>query len=262
VKVTPPPKPPSACADAGTQVIYVITQLRNLVAYDPPSNTFRLVGAIQCPGTSDTPFSMAVDRSGNAYTVYGSGEFFELHPSANGVACTRVAFSVGDSGISPTFGMGFAADAVGGGETLYIAGAAPPFVLARVPIPGFTAQPIGVLSGLVSPELTGTGGGDLFAFSGADCVGGGVCATSAIAQLDKTTGNVVGLDVLENLDRGRGWAFGFWGGDFYLFTSPTTTNGSLVTRFDPTTLSQQQVNTYPESIVGAGVSTCAPLGTP
>jgi hypothetical protein len=280
VQVKPDAAPPSACADAGTQVFYVITESKNLVEFDPPSNTFRTIGAIQCPGVLDEiPFSMAVDRSGNAYAVYQSTRpdagseifFFELRPSASGVACTRVAFSAGDAGVAPTFGMGFSGDAVGGGETLYIAGAAPPYMLARVPIPGFTAQPIGALSGLVQPELTGTGAGDLFGFSGAQCSDAGPCpgfqcATSSIAQIDKTTGKVLGLDLLANFPQGNGWAFGFWGGVFYIFTAPQTNcmfaTTSLVTRFDPATQTRQQVNTYPEVIVGAGVSTCAPLERP
>jgi hypothetical protein len=279
VHVTPDASPPSACADAGTQVFYIITDGNNLVAFDPPSNTFRPIGPIRCPGidSGQLPFSMAVDRSGTAYTVYDSGAFFELHPSASGVTCTPVAFSTGGD-FPQVFGMGFSGDAVGGGETLYIAGALRPYTLARVPIPGFTAQPIGALVGLVHPELTGNGGGDLFAFSGVDCgpIAGCVasmttdciaCSTSSIAQLDKTTGKVVAVDVLRNFDQGDGWAFGFWGGVFYIFTAPETMPGvgatsSLVTRFDPATQSLQQVNTYPQKIVGAGVSTCAPLGKP
>ncbi len=59
---------------------------------------------------------------------------------------------------------------------------------------------------------------------------------------------------------GGGWAFGFWGGEFYLFTTNTTdpSLSSIVTRFDPGDQSQVTVASLPETIVGAGVSTCAP----
>lgn len=281
VRVTPQPEPPSACADAGTTVIYTITSSPSsdhLLAYDPPSNSFSLIGSIQCPGTDprDSPFSMAVDQTGTAYTVFNSGGLFELHPSASGVTCVQVGSVIASGGVNSTFGMGFSEDAVGGGESLYIAGSLQPYELARVGVPGFAVQPIAALAPtLFHPELTGTGAGDLFAFSGADCALSSMCtpgpeqgdceqcSTSAIAQIDKTTAKVTGFDVLEDLPLGSGWAFAFWGGQFYIFTAPTSVAmGSIVTRFDPTTGALQRIQSYPEVIVGAGVSTCAPLVAP
>jgi hypothetical protein len=275
IQMTPPPPPPPICADAGVQVFYVVTTSNSLLEFDPASNTFRMLGTIQCPGVpqGSTPFSMAVDRTGNAYTVFSLGDFYELRPSASGVSCSRVALSLGSTGVSSTFGMGFTADDVGGGESLYIAGSVAPYELARVPIPGFTAQAIGVPTGLAHPELTGNGAGDLYAFSGADCAVSSncvpdtmtdcvVCNSSSIAQIDKATGKVIGVDALQNFAQGDGWAFGFWGGDFYIFTSPHGSQVSIVTRFDPATQSLQTVNEYPQVIVGAGVSTCAPLEMP
>jgi hypothetical protein len=56
---------------------------------------------------------------------------------------------------------------------------------------------------------------------------------------------------------GSGWAFAFWGGDFWVFTAPA--GDSRITRFRP---SDGSVTTVVDSlgaiIVGAGVSTCAP----
>jgi len=57
---------------------------------------------------------------------------------------------------------------------------------------------------------------------------------------------------------GGSWAFAFWGGDFYTFTAQDLNAGSVVTRFRPSDGSIVQVGHTAESIVGAGVSTCAP----
>jgi hypothetical protein len=67
---------------------------------------------------------------------------------------------------------------------------------------------------------------------------------------------------LPGVDLGGAWAFAFWGGDFYLFTAPGG-NGtsSLVTRYRPSDGSVTQVAMAPGvTIVGAGVSPCAPGG--
>ncbi|MGH7281076.1 MAG: hypothetical protein ACRELY_06100, partial [Polyangiaceae bacterium] len=64
-----------------------------------------------------------------------------------------------------------------------------------------------------------------------------------------------GTDPLPGVTIQGGWAFGFWGGDFYTFTGG---GPSTVTRFRPSDKSIVQVATYPSEIVGAGVSTCAP----
>jgi hypothetical protein len=59
------------------------------------------------------------------------------------------------------------------------------------------------------------------------------------------------------------WAFSFWGGSFYLYTSNGVSN-STVTKFDPTTktVDSSYTLTAPVIIDGAGVSTCAPLTPP
>ena len=64
-------------------------------------------------------------------------------------------------------------------------------------------------------------------------------------------------DVLPGVTQGNAWAFAFWGGDFYMFTAPDVA-GSIVQRFRPSTGAITHVADYPERIVGAGVSTCAP----
>ncbi len=57
------------------------------------------------------------------------------------------------------------------------------------------------------------------------------------------------------------WAFTFWGGAFYLYTSEDGLTNTTVTRFDPVTktVDTSYKLTAPAVLDGAGVSTCAPL---
>jgi hypothetical protein len=79
-------------------------------------------------------------------------------------------------------------------------------------------------------------------------------------EIDKDTAAVTTLAPLPGIVFGGGWAFAFWGGDFYTFTAPGGTNSSsIVNRYRPSDGSIVQVATTPGlTIVGAGVSTCAP----
>jgi hypothetical protein len=208
---------------------------------------------------------MAVDKTGVAYVVYNDGELFRVSTAT--AACQRTSFASGQRGFPSTFGMGFSQDTTDTGETLFVAsggvngGTVPR--LASITTTNFTLRIVGNLSPAIdSPELTGTGAGDLFGFyatSGAtpcDNISTGTCPDSAIGQIDKTTGRVTNQAVLFGRAQGTAWAFAFWGGDFYTFTAPT--DGTIVTRFDPTDGSAAVVAQRSDRIVGAGVSTCAP----
>jgi hypothetical protein len=88
---------------------------------------------------------------------------------------------------------------------------------------------------------------------------------SAIGQIDKANGGLLGETILPNVAQGCGWAFAFWGGDFYTFTAPPAPGGacgamtlSVVWRYRPADGSQNEIAKFGEEIVGAGVSTCAP----
>jgi hypothetical protein len=98
-------------------------------------------------------------------------------------------------------------------------------------------------------ELSGTGDGRLFAFYQTP-------PGSAIAQVDKATGRVIAESPLPSIQQNDHWAFAFWGGDFYTFTG--TRGSTEVNRFRPADNSVTRVTTLGASIVGAGVSTCAP----
>jgi hypothetical protein len=254
VRVVPVPEGTTgACVDAGTTRIYVVTQQNSLLSFYPPAATFAPIGRLSCPVTINadaTPYSMAVDRAGTAYVLYrdvsDNAELFRV--STVTASCVATGF------IRPfAFGMGYSTNPADGGEVLYVAtdedsGAR----LATIDTRGFALAVVGAFEPLIQrPELTGTGAGDLFAFYA-------VADGSAIAQVDKSTAQSLGQSMLAGVYQNYAWAFGLWGGDFYTFTSPGTPPGSAVTRFRPSDGSIVQVAHFPEQIVGAGVSTCAP----
>jgi hypothetical protein len=250
--------PPLDCLDAGATLVYVITENNTLYSFYPPTATFStVIGNIACPSTSQ-PFSMAVSRSGVAYIVFYDGTLYEVDTQSATLPCMPTPFAMGQGGFAPRFGMGFSRDAVGTGETLYVAsgsngGTGGPLQLARIDTTTFQLTVIGNLTPSIDDtELTGTGAGDLFGFYATST------ASSEIAQIDKANAMVTGYAPLPGVAQGSGWAFAYWGGDFYTFTAPSTASGTVVTRYRPSDQSIVQVATLGDVVVGAGVSTCAP----
>jgi hypothetical protein len=261
------------CPDAGSTLVYVMTSDNVLMSFYPPTATFTTIGTIQCPdpgteGNPPTPFSMAVDRAGIAYVLFESGHVYRV--STRTAVCVPTTFVPGQAGFPLQFGMGFAAnvsadgggDAGGdGGETLYIGGdpgwgtnMPGPSMLGALDTASYAVTNIGpFVPVILQPELTGTGAGQLYGFWAATDT-----SDTSIVQIDKGTEAVTTLVTLPGVYFGAGWAFAFWGGDFYTFTAPTRTS-SIVTRYRPSDGSIVQVATTAGLvIVGAGVSTCAP----
>jgi hypothetical protein len=257
--------PLAVCADASDTLIYAVTEENTLVKFNPSSSQFTTIGGLDCPDPfGRNPFSMAVDREGNAYVLYYQpqsgggaepGSIFKVDLTSGG--CAATSYVPGQLGFLG-FGMGFVANDVGTGETLYVANSdTTPGRLGAIDETTLVLSLVGTFpASVVQAELTGTGDGRLFAFYNPSIATG--AAGSAIGQIDKTTGAVVGQAILPTVTQGGGWAFAFWGGAFYTFTSPTS-NGTVVQKYDPTDNSVVQVATYPEIIDGAGVSTCAPV---
>jgi hypothetical protein len=249
------------CPDAGATLIYLITSDNQLLSFYPPSAAFTLIGNIACPipdptDTMNTPFSMAVDRKGTAYVEFYRGQIFKV--STLTAACAATPFVIGQDNFN-TFGMGFSTNGGGPSETLYIAGgtlgaagSTPPNTdLGSIDVTDYQVTDIAPFNPFISDvELTGTGDGRLFAFWSQDQT-----SDTNISEINKATGDVIGSDDLPGTALGNGWAFGYWGGDFYTFTGM---GSSTVTQFDPSTKAQATIATYSSEIVGAGVSTCAP----
>ena len=238
----------SDCPDADSTFIYVVTDTNELLSFYPPTATFKPVGILNCPATKNaTPFSMAVDRKGAAYVVYSDGNLFKV--STKDASCKATAF-VPNQGDFSQFGMGFATIGVGPAEELYVASTANS-LLGKIDVSGsFKLTTVAAFNPAIDrAELTGTGDGRLYAFFAPGQ------NDSAVAEVDKTSGKIIGEDVLLGTSQGNAWAFAFWGGYFYLFTDPSN---QQVVRWDPATKQAQVVGGYSAPIVGAGVSTCAP----
>ena len=101
-----------------------------------------------------------------------------------------------------------------------------------------------------TPEMTGTGDARLYGFFSS--------APVTIAEIDRSNDHIMSQAPQPSVSIGGGWAFAFWGGTFWMFTAPGL--GTQVDNYDPAT--QQTKTVVPGgsgiTIVGAGVSTCAP----
>ncbi len=238
---------PNDCADAAVTLVYLFSESGNLLSFNPSNLAFKTIGKVNCP-TMATPNSMAVDHTGVAYAnlVGNTGEIWKINTGS--AACTSTSFKPQSGFIR--FGMGFTGD-LDGGESLYISDTQtnPSGALGQVDVMNFNVSVVGAYQpALPRCELTGTGDGKLYAFC-VESVG------SKLALVDQKTAKVIGSDDLK-VGGQVAFAFAFWGGDFWMFTG---SNGSTLTKYDPITKVESTVMTITDTIVGAGVSTCAPV---
>jgi hypothetical protein len=245
------------CGDVG-KVIYVVTSENVLLQFDPPTLAFTKIGKLSCPTSSGaTPFSMAVDRTGTAFVLFHDGNIFRV--STKDASCTSTSFSPGQSGFDQ-FGMGYVSDSAGSvGETLFVIdgsnfGSNSNKGLAQVSGQGVLSQVAqfdGGLSGRTG-EVTGRGDGKLFAFFVSN-------GSSSVAEIDKKTAHIISNEP-QPLSSISAWAFAHWGGSFYLFNAQG--GPSHVHKYTPGKGTVEVVKNAGYSIVGAGVSTCAPTEEP
>ncbi len=242
------------CAD-GTELIYTIDQLNGeLSQFAPTTKQFHDLGSLACPAMlGATPFSMSVDRTGVAWVLYNSGELFKV--AISGLGCTRSTWT-SPNGLK-VFGMGFSTDQPGGSaETLYIGGGASQtatsFMIAKVDISTMAATVLG--SQAILPEMTGTGGAELWGFMPD-------ASTARVVKFDKTTATVAKTFLEPSLaGTMAGYAFAHWGGNYWVFLQRTGETSSTVYEVDGMTGTIKSTTPAPgRTIVGAGVSTCAPI---
>jgi hypothetical protein len=269
-----------ACSADGVDVIYVVDDTNNLLSFDPRligvSDPFHLIGRLSCPAAAAlpdfmttspaTPFSMAVDRDATAWVLYNSGQIFNV--STANAACTATSFAPQQNAGRrwDVFGMGFVTDTAGGdAEKLWIGGGDVDGMtggdLGNVSPGALTVSRVGALSATVEygPELTGLGDATLWGFyPGA--------SQAFVQQIDKASGGGSGTKL--NIPGGLGgtvaaWAFAQWGGKFFIFVTTSDLLGndnSTVRSIDRATGAYMQISqNLPYKIVGAGVSTCAPV---
>ena len=265
----------SDCTEAA-KLIYVLSTDNDIYSFNPLQKAFKKIGPLGC-NTTMQPNSMAVDRDAVAYVNY-----VESDPVFGGdTAGTVFKVSTTDASCTPTpiklisgwfrLGMGFSSDAaMGTSEQLFVTGTgdvggntSPG--LGRIDLVKNNLVTLGQFTGALSgqsAELTGTGDARLFGFFTTTPV--------EVAEIDKVNkpGTILNTKKLPKVETPAAWAFSFWGGDFYLYTAPDPTlnpnRTTNVSRYRPSdgTTDPAYMTDIGFIIVGAGVSTCAPVEPP
>ena len=104
------------------------------------------------------------------------------------------------------------------------------------------------------PELTVTGDGQSWGVTPSYFIG--TVATPALLQIDPKSGVMLKAYAYDSVPGFSSWAMKFWGGSFWIFAD---SSGYRTRREAPS--KPELMGRYPRGngIVGAGVSTCAPL---
>jgi len=230
---------------AGSQWIYTVDDAGTLATFNPTSLEFTNIATLRCPSWG-TPFSMAVDQKAIAWVEYSDGNLFRVDTRTG--SCSPTSF-LSDWAFT-SFGMGFVYDPDSAVDTLFIAGTSNPTVLATISFPSLSIRHVGEIS-LSSPELTGTGDGQLWAFSPLY----GFSSVAYLARIDPKDGAVLARYQYPEISRApSNWAVSFWGGSFWIFLNDT------IWEVPRSTLQARlAVSKVPRHVVGVGTSTCAPL---
>ena len=230
--------------------VYVVDENRTLASFDTDLLQFVDIGTLDCPAMNGaTPFSMSIARDSSAYVLYNDGELF--HVDTTTAACRATPWVPSPQGFT-TFGMGFVADSPGSStETLYVVS---PSELGIIDLATFTVRAVAPLMSNPSPELTGTADAELWGFFPG--------FASTVTQIDKTTGaRGASFDLPALAGTPTSWAFAFWGGSFWIFLARQNDPSTAVYRLDRASGQESTVLAATgRHIVGAGVSSCAPLG--
>jgi hypothetical protein len=242
------------CADEA-KLVYVVDQGNQLAQFHPATKTFTDLGELECEAGTAKPFSMAIARDATAWVLYDNGDLYRVEIK-NHLACTKAAWVRNTQGLLK-FGMGFSTDQIGRTtDTLFISGGSGPTAststLARLDMGTFQPTTAGTVTGW--PELTGTGKAELWGFFPST-------SNARIVQLDKTSGAVLRTLPLSTLKGdAKAWAFAFHGGSFWVFLKKDSEDFTTVYQVDSMTGAiVGETEATGSSIVGAGVSTCAPI---
>lgn len=241
----------SVCVEA-SQWIYTVDDANVLARFDPNTLKFTNIATLRCP-TYATPNSMAVDQNAVAWVAYQDGNLFKVDTTTG--ECQATSFVPSQHGLT-VFGMGFVFDPSTGIDTLFIAGGGSTSsrrsTLATVSFPGLVVSPVGTVEAGF-PEMSGTGDGQLWGFIPANASSS---YTAALVKLSPRSGATLESHEYSNLTGGGAWAMKFWGGYFWMFLGTSVYKASRET---PEFVQPAILETGRAQIVGAGVSTCAPL---
>lgn len=242
----------TVCTQAG-QYIYTVDANGRFSRFDPKTLTFFDLGLLRCPTTS-SPFSMNVDQSGTAWVLFSDQHLYTVDTAT--AACSPTAYVPGQQGFT-TFGMGSVFDAHTGDDTLYLSGTSSK--LGTLSLGTLAVARKGTLR-LGYPELAGTGDGQLWAF---EPIVSGSSTQAELDRVDPITGATLETYDLSAITSIGGFAIRFFGGAFFIFVGEDVwklERSALDPRFPtPRTPPLRVLQSPGRNIVGAGVSTCAPV---
>ncbi len=250
------------CAVKDVELIYLLDDRATLYSFNPrslPLDPVHKIAALACDAMTATN-SMAVDRYGIAWIGYHNGKVHR----ASIIDGRCLALGAAPRGAPTTFGMGFVADGrKATTEKLFVAGSDDEdsddgprslAILDTAKTPT-TWKRVGTLpKSNEHPELTGTGDGRLFAYFPSPNLG-------FVQELDRKTAKAMGARwTLQGAsDHVIAYAFAHWAGVFYVFTSVAEGTSSVHAIHMKTGKQELLIENLPMQVVGAGVSTCAPL---
>ncbi len=241
--------------------IFVLSKTAVLWKYFPGKNEMQMLGVVDC-GLPPSTFSMGVDREGFAWVQFSDKQIRKVDITKVS-ECSDPGFVPGQDNVG-NFGMAFVSNSADDpcdrlhgnhynfkpeGDKVAEFFSVDPDTLKLVQLGK---------SDYGLAEVTGTGDGRAFLFAGPD--------PSQLVEVDKATGATESVLLLPGVKTGGGFAFAFFAGDFYLFTDAESDGSSEVTHvdFDDSDKNGKQdikvvLEDVPLRIVGAGVSTCAPI---
>lgn len=256
--------PPPRCS-AASQYVYVVDENKMFSSFSPNQkdinqSAFRDLGVLNCPNTTGMHInSMSVDRNADAWVYYMSNaipynpaldKIFKVDTTTLG--CNQITGFVGGQQGLGYFGMGFVSKIDNTDEeSLFLSSGIPNSrYLGNLDPNTLIITKLGALDG--QPELSGTGDAHLYGFFPDP-------SNPRVSEMDQRSGKETHAYRMPSIaGLPRDWAFAFWGGDFWVFLRRQGEASTTVWHYRVADGSIEQLPTTGRSIVGAGVSTCAP----
>jgi len=234
------------CADEMKEIFVIDRETKDLYTFDAVGLSFTRIGTLDCGGAA-TPGSMGVSRSGTAWVLFSDETLYEVDTET--AACTQTAYSDGATGFG-AFGMGFSSDSAGSqDETLFVANAD---TLGVLNTGDWTITELGPMSS--QAEVTGKANGELWAI---------LPLEMRMVRLNKTNAAVLEdydlSDLMTDMDIDT-FAFAHWGGSLWVFIREYGMGSTTdIYKFDENHDFTRVAEDTGIVVVGAGVSTCAPI---
>lgn len=268
-----PPFAKPECSPEAASSIHLVDSDAYLYRFSPEDREIEEMGELYCPAVGGSPhaplgpMSMSVDRNAVCWVLYTNGHIYWAN--IEGSDCIESGYIPNQYGFD-TFGMGFVADGPEAEtDTIFaMTGSYDDTVedqeLGKIDPATLELTPIGPGPGRA--ELTGNGIGELWGFFPRS-------EPMTIRQLDKDGGEslityefTIEREILPECTRddcyveATAWDFAYWGGRFYLFIQFQDHPSSNVYVYTPGSDEVEGILTHIGfTVVGAGVSTCAPV---